>query len=110
MYPKTPNRVHSTQLMYPKTPNRVHIRWVRQSWEALDVGENVGINVGENVGENERKILSIIAHTPQASAREMAEVLGITARQCERILASLKQRGLIARVGAAKGGHWKIRL
>ena len=78
--------------------------------EALDVGENVGINVGENVGENERKILSIIAHTPQASAREMAEVLGITPRQCERILASLKQKGLIARVGAAKGGHWKIRL
>ena len=40
----------------------------------------------------------------------MAEVLGITPRQCERILASLKQKGLIARVGAAKGGHWKIRL
>lgn len=78
--------------------------------KALDVGDNVGINVGENVGENERKILSVIAHTPQASAREMAEVLGITSRQCERILASLKEKGLIARVGAAKGGHWKIRL
>ena len=66
------------------------------------------LDVGDNVGENERKILSIIAHTPQASAREMAEVLGITPRQCERILALLKQKGLIARVGAAKGGHWKI--
>ena len=55
--------------------------------EALDDGTNVGINVGE-----------------------MSEVLGITSRQCERILASLKQKGLIARVGAAKGGHWKIRL
>ena len=72
--------------------------------EALDVGDNVGINVGEN----ERKILSVIAHTPQASAREKAEVMGKTSRQCERILASLKQKGLIARVGAAKGGHWKI--
>jgi Fic family protein len=78
--------------------------------EALDDGTNVGINVGTNVGENERKILSIIAHTPQATAREMAEVLGVTLRQCERILASLKQKGLIARVGANKGGHWKIRL
>lgn len=80
--------------------------------EALDeggnVGINVGINVGENVGENERKILSVIAHTPRASAREMAEALGITSRQCERILASLKQKGVITRVGAAKGGHWKI--
>ena len=81
--------------------------------EALDDGTNdgtnVGINVGTNVGENERKVLSIIAHTPQATAREMAGV-GITSRQCERILASLKQKGLIARVGANKGGHWKIRL
>ena len=59
--------------------------------EALDDGTNVGINVGINVGE-------------------MSEVLGITSRQCERILASLKEKGLIARVGAAKGGHWKIRL
>jgi len=74
--------------------------------EALDDGTNVGTNVGEN----ERKVLSIIAHTPQATAREMAGVLGITSRQCERILASLKQKGLIARVGANKGGHWKIRL
>ena len=51
-----------------------------------------------------------IAHTPQATAREMAGILGITLRQCERILASLKQKELIARVGANKGGHWKIRL
>ena len=74
----------------------------------MDDGINVGINVGENVGEKERKILSVIAHTPQASAREMAEVLGIPPRQCERILASLKQKGLIVRVGANKGGHWRI--
>ena len=78
--------------------------------DGTNVGINVGTNVGTNVGENERKILSIIAHTPQATVREMAGILGITLRQCERILASLKQKGLIARVGANKGGHWKIRL
>ena len=83
---------------------------INNQGEVLDAGTNVGINVGTNVGENERKILSIIAHTPQATAREMAGILGITLRQCERILASLKQKGLIARVGANKGGHWKIRL
>ena len=71
---------------------------------ALDVGENVGINVGEN----ERKILAIILHTPSASAKEMAEALGVTTRQCERILAAMKQRGLIVRIGANKGGHWEI--
>ena len=76
--------------------------------EAVDVGTNVGINVGDNIGENERKILSIIVHSPQASAREMSEVLGVTSRQCERILSGMKQKGLIVRVGANKGGHWEI--
>ena len=74
----------------------------------INVGTNVGINVGTNVGENERKILAIIAHSPQSTAREMAEVLGITLRQCERILASMKQKELIVRVGANKGGHWEV--
>ena len=39
--------------------------------EALDVGINVGINVGEN----ERKVLSLLAHSPQSAAKEMSEVL-----------------------------------
>ena len=70
---------------------------------------HVGTNVGVNVGVNEEKILTIIANTPKASAREMADALGITQRQCERILAKLKQEGHIVRIGAAKNGHWEIR-
>lgn len=76
--------------------------------EALDVGNNVGINVGNNVGENERKILAIIVHSPQISAKEMAEALGVTSRQCERILAVMKQKRLIVRIGSNRGGYWKV--
>ena len=76
--------------------------------EALDVGINVGTNVGTNVGENERKVLSILSHSPQSTAKELSEALGVTLRQCERILAALKQKRLIVRVGANKGGHWEV--
>ena len=80
--------------------------------EALDVGinigTNVGINIGTNVGENERKALSILSHSPQSTAKELSEALGVTLRQCERILAALKQKGLIVRIGANKGGHWEV--
>ena len=72
--------------------------------EALDVG----INIGTNVGENERKALSILSHSPQSTAKELSEALGVTLRQCERILAALKQKGLIVRIGANKGGHWEV--
>ena len=76
--------------------------------EAIDVGTNVGANVGTNVGENERKVLSILSHSPQTTAKELSEVLGVTLRQCERILASMKQKGLIVRVGSNKNGHWEV--
>ena len=103
-----------TNLKYDKTicqtPSSKMNFMLGEILRTLKSHQGEALDVRDNVGENERKILSIIAHTPQASAREMAEVLGITPRQCERILASLKQKELIARVGAAKGGHWKIRL
>ena len=68
----------------------------------------IGINVGINIGENERKVLSILSHSPQTTAKELSEVLGVTLRQCERILASMKQKGLIVRVGSNKNGHWDM--
>lgn len=38
----------------------------------------------------------------------LSEDLGITIRQCERILASLKEKGMIRRIGPNKGGHWEV--
>ncbi len=78
--------------------------------ETIDphVGINVGTNVGINVGINEQKLLSLIARSPHISAREMAASLGITQRQCERILATLKQQQRIRRSGSNKSGYWEI--
>ncbi len=69
---------------------------------------NVGRNVGRNVGGNELKILSIIRNTPNVSMKDMAEMIGITLRQCERIVAKMTADGLIHHVGATKNGHWEI--
>lgn len=76
-----------------------------QGEKLAEVGakSDVGANVGINVGANEKKILTIIANTPNATAREMAEAIDITQRQCEKILA-----GIVVRIGATKNGHWKI--
>ena len=81
-----------------------------QGEKLAEVGtkSDVGANVGINVGANEKKILTIIANTPNATAREMAEAIDITQRQCERILAKLKQEGIVVRIGATKNGHWEI--
>ena len=76
--------------------------------EEADVGINVGTNVGINVGTKEQKIFTIISNTPQATAKDMAEIMGVSQRQCERLLAKLKQEGRIRRVGANKSGRWEI--
>lgn len=74
----------------------------------VDVGINVGINDGINVGINERNILAIIANSPNATVRDMADALGLSFRQCERIIAEMKRKNLIKRKGSNKSGLWEI--
>ena len=73
-----------------------------------DVGTNVGINDGINVGINERNILVIIANSPNATVRDMADALGLSLRQCGRLVAEMKRKNLIKRTGSNKSGFWEI--
>ena len=70
-------------------------------------GIDVGNNVGNNVGNKEMIILDAIRKRPTVTTPQLAELLGVTKRQCERILSNMKQQGLLRRVGT-KGGHWEI--
>ena len=76
--------------------------------KTANVQGNVGGNVGENVGEKEREIIEIIALSPSISAKNIAQKMGMTSRQVERLLSQLKAKRLIERVGPDKGGHWKV--
>jgi len=40
--------------------------------------------------------------------KKIAKVIGISSRAFEKHLAVLKKKGLLKRVGPAKGGHWEI--
>ena len=75
-----------------------------------DDGINDGINDGIKsdliLSDSEQKILTIIANSPKATAKDMAEALGIKPRQCERILSEMKKKEYIERVGANKNGMW----
>lgn len=73
-----------------------------------NVGINVGTNVGINVGTNEQKILDLIKKKNQITAKEVAELLGISLRQSERLFTALKQKEMIRRIGSNKNGYWEI--
>lgn len=70
-------------------------------------GEKFGEKFGEN--QSQEKILAIMQRNPKISAKSISEEIGLTIRGVEKAIRSLKTAGLIERVGAAKGGHWKVK-
>lgn len=75
----------------------------RESSQKIDLSD-----VGVNVGVNEERIFTLIKANANLTAHEASEKLNISKRQAERLFAKLKEKNIIRRVGADKGGHWEI--
>ncbi|WP_229061127.1 putative DNA binding domain-containing protein [Parabacteroides goldsteinii] len=73
-----------------------------------DEGLEPRVDVGINVGINEQRTLELIRINNRITAKEVAESLSVSLRQGERIMATLKEKGLIKRVGSNKSGHWEV--
>jgi Fic family protein len=56
----------------------------------------------------EDKIISLLQSNGTLSAQKMAENLGISLRQVQRVMKQLKDSGKIRRVGANRNGHWFV--
>ncbi|MBQ9077639.1 MAG: Rrf2 family transcriptional regulator [Muribaculaceae bacterium] len=66
--------------------------------------------VTSNVGTNEIKALEMIKLNRYINSKEIAENLNISLRQTERIMALLKTKGLITRVGSNKPEYWQTNI
>ena len=77
--------------------------------DGVNVGVNksdVGINVGINLTHTEETAIKAILRNSKLTAPKLGEILGITSRQAERIIASLKKKAGLKRRGARKNGEW----
>ncbi|MFW6048444.1 MAG: winged helix-turn-helix transcriptional regulator [Candidatus Natronoplasma sp.] len=54
------------------------------------------------------KILELMDENPYISKREMSEEIGISTTAIDKNISTLKKKGLLKRVGPARGGHWEI--
>jgi ATP-dependent DNA helicase RecG len=45
---------------------------------------------------------------PKISAKKLSELVGISSRKIEENIKKLKEEKIIERVGANKGGSWKV--
>jgi predicted HTH transcriptional regulator len=77
---------------------------------SVDVGINVGINVGIKQGEilshTEEDAAQAILQDNRITAKALSTILGVTLRQAERIMMSLKKKTNLRREGSRKNGRW----
>ncbi len=62
----------------------------------------------EKLSENEQKIIDLILKDSSISKAEMVEKGGLSKKTVEYNLESLKKKGILKRIGGAKGGRWEI--
>lgn len=63
----------------------------------------------ETSSSNDTKILNILQSNPNITLQEVADKMGISLRTVKSIIKSLKERGIVERVGSRKNGSWKIK-
>ena len=62
-------------------------------------------------GGNEALVQSLcelIRSNTALNVQEMADALQVSKRTLERLMAQLKQQGVIRRVGSARSGFWQV--
>ena len=72
------------------------------------VGEKWGEKWGEKLSENQKKIISLMNSNKFISIVDIARQLKLGTTAIEKNLKKLKEKGLLERVGGAKGGFWKV--
>ena len=58
--------------------------------------------------ESEKKVLEVLKENQKATYFEMADKLKVSRKTVSQKVKSLKEKGLIIRIGSAKKGYWKI--
>jgi predicted HTH transcriptional regulator len=67
-----------------------------------------GVPVNVTLNATENQVLAIIRERPSITAEKLSELTSKTVRTAKRNLASLKNKGVVRRIGSDKTGYWEI--
>ena len=88
---------------------RVTFKYRENPFNYKNITPNNGVITGvKNINVNEQIILDFIIKNPNISQKEISEKSKIPYRTVQRLIASLKSKNLIERVGSNKTGYWKL--
>lgn len=95
--------VHPGDIMIKFTAGRARANGVTDR-----VTEKVTDRVTNNVTENELAVLRLISEDPGYTMLAIANKLSISRKTVAARIKSLKEKGLLRRLGSARSGHWEI--
>lgn len=83
---------------------------IRDTLEKHKTIEKVPNKVPDKVpNKSESRVLDLLLESPHITAYEIADEIGITDRAVRKIISSLKEQGIVERVGSNKSGYWKVK-
>jgi predicted HTH transcriptional regulator len=83
---------------------------VRNNFMINDVINDVINEVTNDViNESEKIVLNLIFENNKITKTLIVEKSGMSGSKVDRIIASLRKKGRLTRVGSNKNGHWKIK-
>ena len=80
------------------------------AYDKRNVGDFVGDISETKLTERQHKILNLIKESPTISAKQMSEILSVTARTIERDISVMKKSGILKRIGSDNKGEWIINM
>lgn len=104
----------SFELPYPKIKSDLFftIEFQRPEYSLAEKAEGgqKGLVDGlvERLVDSQKKILDFIKENPHISKKELSEKIGISSTAIDKNIQSLKKKGLLKRIGSAKGGYWEV--
>ena len=60
------------------------------------------------MNQTQEKIIKMVLDNPKITQITMAEQLEITLRAVKKSIKELNEKGILKRIGSARGGYWEV--
>ena len=86
-------------------PGEIMIKFTGPEDRIIRVTDNVTDKVTDNVTDRERQIIELIYEDPGYTTSQLAEKLSITRKTVSLYIRTLKEKGIIERIGSDRKGY-----
>ena len=76
--------------------------------EKSSIGSEKIASGSEKSSEKNQAIIAAIKQNPKVTAAEIAMKIGVSSRAVEKRIKTLRESGVIRRIGGDKGGYWEV--